>query len=177
MGRAARNSGGTGGHGYFPLLGEKPNYNRHIMTDRVLFGLVKDNQRKRPLPGGLKMVCENMVKEMLREKKMSTNHLSGSKVLKKNTTKSTSNVNFGNLLADKNFKTQDECVIPSTNMKHSKRELSEKKRWTTLSKTSSSNKSTSTVPTQSNLGSTEKIEKLRTPEILRFEQATIQQVL
>ena len=31
-----RNHGGTGGHGYFPLPGERPNYNHHVMDDKEL---------------------------------------------------------------------------------------------------------------------------------------------
>ena len=45
MGKAARNHGGTGGHGVSPMFGEKPNYNRHVMGDRLLLGLVPTNQR------------------------------------------------------------------------------------------------------------------------------------
>ena len=45
MGRAARNHGGTGGHGCVPLPGERPNFNRHIISDKTLFrhSLVKHN--------------------------------------------------------------------------------------------------------------------------------------
>ena len=46
MGRAARNHGGTGGHGYFPLPGERTNYNHHIIQDTVLFNTVKNNVKK-----------------------------------------------------------------------------------------------------------------------------------
>ena len=48
MGRAARNHGGTGGHGYFPLAGERPNYNLHVLKDRALYSLVNNNQGKIP---------------------------------------------------------------------------------------------------------------------------------
>ena len=44
MGRAARNHGGTGGHGCVPLPGERPNFNRHVLSDQTLLGLV--NQKK-----------------------------------------------------------------------------------------------------------------------------------
>ena len=40
MGRAARNHRGTGGHGYFPSHGERPNYNQHIISDQALLDLV-----------------------------------------------------------------------------------------------------------------------------------------
>ena len=46
MGRAARNYGGTGGHGYLPLPGERPNYNRHVIQDKVLFNMVKNSVQK-----------------------------------------------------------------------------------------------------------------------------------
>ena len=45
MGKAARNHGGTGGHGVSPMFGEKPNFNRHVMGDRLLLGLVPTNQQ------------------------------------------------------------------------------------------------------------------------------------
>ena len=45
MGKAARNHGGTGGHGVFPMIGESPNYNWHVMSDRALLGLVSNNDR------------------------------------------------------------------------------------------------------------------------------------
>ena len=188
MGRAARNSGGTGGHGYFPLPGEKPNYNRHIMTDRALFGLVKDNERKPPLSGGLKVVQEEKMKDMSREKDISTNNLFGYKMSKKNTTKSASKildskVNCDNLLTDKNFKSQDKCLSKSTNMNKSKKEPSEKKRCTTLPKNSSANKLTSPASIQPAFDCTRENEKQKTPKIQNFEQAeniqspAIQQVL
>ena len=56
MGRAARNHGGTGGHGYLPLPGERPNYNQHIMNDITLFSLVKNNERKAEKSDKLKTV-------------------------------------------------------------------------------------------------------------------------
>ena len=46
MGRAARNHGGTGGHGCVPLPGERPNFNQHVLGDQVLLRLV--NQEKQP---------------------------------------------------------------------------------------------------------------------------------
>ena len=47
MGRAARNHGGTGGHGCVPLPGERPNFNRHVLTDKNLLRLVSNNDRKK----------------------------------------------------------------------------------------------------------------------------------
>ena len=61
MGKAARNHGGTGGHGYFPLPGEKRNYNRHILTDANLFGLVKNIQRKPVKTDKLNVISEMKV--------------------------------------------------------------------------------------------------------------------
>ena len=52
MGRAARNHGGTGGHGCVPLPGERPNYNRHVMTDKTLLSLLSNNERKKLLGTG-----------------------------------------------------------------------------------------------------------------------------
>ena len=46
MGKAARNHGGTGGHGCVPLPGERPNFNQHVLGDQVLLRLV--NQKKQP---------------------------------------------------------------------------------------------------------------------------------
>ena len=56
MGRAARNYGGTRGHGYFPLPGERPNVNRHVMNDSDLFRLVKSSEKKIFKSDGLKVV-------------------------------------------------------------------------------------------------------------------------
>ena len=53
MGRA-RNHGGTGGHGCVPLPGERPNYNRHVMTDKTLLSLVSMNDGKKLLGPGVK---------------------------------------------------------------------------------------------------------------------------
>ena len=47
MGRAARNHGGTGGHGCFPMPGERPNYNRHVINDKALLSLVNNNDSKK----------------------------------------------------------------------------------------------------------------------------------
>ena len=47
MGRAARNHGGTGGHGCVPLPGERPDFNRHVMSDTVLLSLVPNHKKKK----------------------------------------------------------------------------------------------------------------------------------
>ena len=47
MGRAARNHGGTGGHGCFPMPGERPNYNLHVMKDKALLSLITNNDSKK----------------------------------------------------------------------------------------------------------------------------------
>ena len=65
MGRAARNHGGTGGHGYFPLPGERPNYNNHIMQDMVLFNTVKNNVRKHGKSSKLNIVKPGSNEEIL----------------------------------------------------------------------------------------------------------------
>ena len=46
MGRA-RNHGGTGGHGCLPLPGERPNFNRHVMSDKDLLYLVTNKNRNK----------------------------------------------------------------------------------------------------------------------------------
>ena len=56
MGRAARNYGGTRGHGYFPLPGERPNFNYHVLNDSDLFSIVKTSERKLLKSEGLKVV-------------------------------------------------------------------------------------------------------------------------
>ena len=43
MGRA-RNHGETGGHGYFPLPREKPDYNRHVINDKTLKSLLSKSK-------------------------------------------------------------------------------------------------------------------------------------
>lgn len=40
MGGPARNRGGTRGHGYIPLQGQKPNWNQHILSDKKLGKLI-----------------------------------------------------------------------------------------------------------------------------------------
>ena len=47
MGRAARNHGGTGGHGCLPMPGERPNFNRHVMSDQDLQYLVTNKDRRK----------------------------------------------------------------------------------------------------------------------------------
>ena len=47
MGKAARNHGGTGGHGCLPLPGERPNFNRHVMSDKDLQNLVTNKARSK----------------------------------------------------------------------------------------------------------------------------------
>ena len=42
MGRPARNHGGTGGHGCQPLPGERPDFNRHVVSDKTLQKMVKN---------------------------------------------------------------------------------------------------------------------------------------
>ena len=42
MGRPARNHGGTGGHGCHPLPGERPDFNRHVVSDKTLQKMVKN---------------------------------------------------------------------------------------------------------------------------------------
>ena len=49
MGGAARNSGGTRGHGYMPLAGQKTNWNHHIVSDKTLVGLVTHTLKKKKL--------------------------------------------------------------------------------------------------------------------------------
>ena len=46
MGRPARNSGGTGGHGCVPLPGDRPNFNHHILSDQQLLSLVNVSYKK-----------------------------------------------------------------------------------------------------------------------------------
>ena len=47
MGRPARNYGGTLGHGCLPLLGEAPNFNRHVLKDKILQRLVPSMTRNK----------------------------------------------------------------------------------------------------------------------------------
>ena len=47
MGRAARNHGGTGGHGRLPLPGERPDYHKHVMSDSILLKLVAYDKKKK----------------------------------------------------------------------------------------------------------------------------------
>ena len=44
MGGAARNHGGTRGHGCSPLLGERPNVNRHTLSDSTIIKMVKSKK-------------------------------------------------------------------------------------------------------------------------------------
>jgi hypothetical protein len=46
MGRPARNHGGTGGHGCFPMPGERPNLNHHVLKDKELLKLVQSTQKR-----------------------------------------------------------------------------------------------------------------------------------
>ena len=46
MGRPARNHGGTGGRGYVPLPGERPNFNYHVLDDTKLQNLVQNRYQK-----------------------------------------------------------------------------------------------------------------------------------
>ena len=46
MGRPARNHGGTGGHGYLPLPGERPNFHRHLLKDMTLTSLVESSLKQ-----------------------------------------------------------------------------------------------------------------------------------
>jgi hypothetical protein len=46
MGRPARNSGGTGGHGYVPLPGDRPNLNHHVLSDQQLLSLLNVSYKK-----------------------------------------------------------------------------------------------------------------------------------
>lgn len=46
MGRPARNHGGTGGRGYVPLPGERPNFNYHVLDDTKLQNLVQNRVQK-----------------------------------------------------------------------------------------------------------------------------------
>ena len=55
MGRAARNHGGTGGHGCFPLPGERPNFNHHIITDKALLSLVQGSNRIKQNTNGVEI--------------------------------------------------------------------------------------------------------------------------
>ena len=82
MGRAARNYGGTRGHGYFPLPGEKPNFNHHIMNDCDLFSSVKSRERKPQKSEFLKIVPQtqtDQVKKPLSRKKVPRNQVPDSK--------------------------------------------------------------------------------------------------
>ena len=47
MGRAARNHGGTLGHGFLPLPGERPNFNCHVMSDQDLQCLVRNKDKNK----------------------------------------------------------------------------------------------------------------------------------
>ena len=60
MGGAARSHGGTRGHGYIPLQGERPNFNFHTLSDNTLSKIVKSNKVKTVAnPSGTKVVCVN----------------------------------------------------------------------------------------------------------------------
>ena len=64
MGKA-RNHGGTGGHGYFPLPGERPNYNHHVVADKELLNLVtnKDGNKVAGTSERKPMATGNQLKE------------------------------------------------------------------------------------------------------------------
>ena len=87
MGKA-RNHGGTGGHGYFPLPGERPNYNLHVMADRKLLNLVTNKDRnkvvgqsgkpseRKPMATGNQLKEQMLfVKQSVTDKKNSANKL------------------------------------------------------------------------------------------------------
>ena len=56
MGRPARNYGGTGGHGYLPLPGERPNFHRHLLQDTTLTFLVKSSMKQTKKNKGVEIV-------------------------------------------------------------------------------------------------------------------------
>ena len=72
MGRAARNHRGTGGHGYFPSSGERPNYNQHIISDQALLDLVTTKIGKMQVGSGDKQKTSTVQQF---KQKMSSNHL------------------------------------------------------------------------------------------------------
>lgn len=56
MGRPARNHGGTGGHGYLPLPGERPNFHRHLLKDMTLTSLVKSSLKQSKKKKGVEIL-------------------------------------------------------------------------------------------------------------------------
>ena len=79
MGRAARNHGGTGGHGCVPLPGERPNYNRHVMSDKTLLSLVSSKDRKKQQgPGenrsqlGQQKVSDEQIQKLISPRQLET---------------------------------------------------------------------------------------------------------
>jgi hypothetical protein len=74
MGRAARNHGGTGGHGYFPLAGERPNYNLHVLNDRALYSLVNNNHGKIPSKEQLRTTTNLPERKLVESRKQNNQH-------------------------------------------------------------------------------------------------------
>ena len=85
MGGAARNHGGTRGHGCSPLPGERPNVNRHTLIDSTIFYMVKNKKvghEKQPTDQKLMIVKQlpRIISKVIKKKQVSQDVQSRKKV-------------------------------------------------------------------------------------------------
>ena len=84
MGGAARNHGGTRGHGCPPLPGDRPNVNRHTLNDSTIFSMVKNKKvAQEKQPTDKKLMIVKQLPRIGRELDWNGNHSIISKVTEK----------------------------------------------------------------------------------------------
>ena len=84
MGGAARNHGGTRGHGCSPLPGDRPNVNRHTLNDSTIISMVKNKKvGQERQPTDKKLMIVKQLPRIGRELDWNGNHNIISKVMEK----------------------------------------------------------------------------------------------
>ena len=94
MGGAARNHGGTRGHGCSPLPGERPNFNHHTLSDSKLLVIMKSSKKSEKQTSDQKVKLVKEPHKLKRDRTNETSEVKKSQPVYKETIQSSSSSNL-----------------------------------------------------------------------------------
>ena len=101
MGGAARNHGGTRGHGCSPLPGERPNFNHHTLSDKQLLGIIKSSKTTEKQTSDQKVKLVQSPHDPKKDKSKETSKMEQSQPVYRKTFPRTSSSNLSSMTDSK----------------------------------------------------------------------------
>ena len=107
MGGAARNHGGTRGHGCSPLPGERPNFNHHTLSDNQLLGIIKSSKTTEKQTSDQKVKLVQSPYDPKKDKSKETSKMEQSQPVYRKTFPSKSSSNLSSMTDSKDKAKED----------------------------------------------------------------------